>query len=137
MGLAVRLVAALAALSALAVGAAAQPAIDDSVAVPFVTESGQSAFKQFRLAPAPKAFVVSPSGIAVWRQEQTLEASLQYAAEICARIARLPCRAFAENDRLVWDGPLSIEAQRDFARVHNDAARLPGARYPACRGSGP
>jgi rhodanese-related sulfurtransferase len=129
MRVAIRLAAALAALTAIAGGAAAQPAIDDSLVVPFVTEVGQSAFKQYRLAPAPKAFVVSASGIAVWRQEETLELSLQRAGEVCARIARLPCRAYAENDAVVWDGPVTIAAQQEFARGHNVAAQLSGARF--------
>jgi rhodanese-related sulfurtransferase len=129
MRIAVRLAAALAALTAIAGVAAAQPAIDESLLVPFVTEVGQSAFKQYRLAPAPKAFLVSASGIAVWRQEETLELSLQRAGEVCARIARLPCRAYAENDAVVWDGPVTIAAQQEFARGHNVAAHLSGARF--------
>lgn len=129
MRLVARILAALAALGAIAQPAAAQPATDQSQLVPFVTEGGQSAFQRYRIAAGPKAFVVSPSGIATWRQEETLELALQRAGEVCTRISRLPCRAYAENDAVVWDGPVTIAAQQDFARAHNATAQLSGARF--------
>lgn len=125
-----RIVAALALLVALAGIAHAQPRLDDSLVVPFVTQSGQAALRQYRLAPEPKIFVVSPSGVAVWRQEATLELAREAALTTCARLARIACRPFAENERLVWDGPLDIDAQQAFARAHNADARIP-SRLPA------
>ncbi len=122
--------AALLILPALeAVQAADLGPVDETTQVPFVWSNGQANFRRYLQASSPKSFVVSASGIASWRAETTADAARQGAIASCARASPLPCLPFAEDDRLVWAGPLAIDAQQRFSAAQAAATRLAGSSF--------
>ena len=103
--------------------------VDETTQVPFVSGNGQANFRRYLQARAPKSFVLSASGIVSWRAEATAAAARQNAIESCARASPLPCLPFAEDDRLVWAGPLTIDAQLSAASAQAAATRLTASSF--------
>lgn len=93
--------------------------------VPFLAATGQANFGRYLLAPAPKAFALSASGIALWRQAATLEEARSTALDACGKAAPLGCELFAEDERVVWRGAMTVAEQQDHARSQLVGAKLP------------
>ncbi|MBL8699273.1 MAG: hypothetical protein JNK67_12920 [Alphaproteobacteria bacterium] len=93
--------------------------------VPFLAATGQANFGRYLLAPEPKAFALSASGVAVWRQGATTDEARDAALEACGKAAPLGCSLFAENAVVVWRGPMTPDEQQAFARDQIAAARGP------------
>ena len=74
----------------------------DAAAVPFLTERGRALYGQFLDADSPRAFVIGPNGAVVTSHGGY--DPLGRAMRECMR-AGSPCRPYAVNDNVVWDGP--------------------------------
>lgn len=127
------LIAAGLIVPALSAGAADAPAdrgpVDETTVVPFVSGNGQANFRRYLQARAPKSFVVSASGVVSWRAGASIAEARQGAIDSCARASPLPCLPFAEDDRLVWSGPMTIDAQQRASASQAAAARLSGTLF--------
>ena len=112
-----------------AVATADRGPVDETTQVPFVSGNGQANFRRYLQARAPKSFVVSASGIVSWRAGASVAEARQGAIDSCTRASPLPCLPFAEDDRLVWAGPLTIDAQQSASATQAAAARLSGSAF--------
>ncbi len=95
----------------------------DLAAVPFLTERGRTMYGQFLDADSPRAFVIGPNGAVVTSHGGY--DPLGRAMRECIR-AGGPCRPYAVNDNVVWDGPKQEQATllpRVVARsLHHDVS---------------
>jgi thiol-disulfide isomerase/thioredoxin len=104
--------AALAAVAfAFAPPAAAE--LPSGAAIPHLGESGREAFaREYRAAPAPKAFVIGPGGSWAWvKGAASAEDAATDALERCDRLSS-HCVVYAADDRIVfapekWAGALA------------------------------
>jgi len=82
--------------------------ISDVDAVPYLSDKGREAYRQYLVRPTPKAFALSPSGY--WFSAWTLvpgEAGLptdpnERAVVGCNRTSPTPCKLYAVNGAVVW-----------------------------------
>jgi hypothetical protein len=109
-------VAAPRAMTQAAVAAPAQPpriasgyaAIDDIDAIPYLSDNGRAAYREWLGRPTPKAFAISTKGhwYTAWSlapQDATLPADPNERALVgCERAARMPCKLYAVNGSVVW-----------------------------------
>lgn len=95
----------------------------DVAAVPFLTDRGRAMYGQFLDADSPRVFVIGPNGAVVTSHGGY--DPLGRAMRECMR-AGGPCRPYAVNDNVVWDGPkqdLATLLPRIVARsVHHDVS---------------
>ena len=77
-------------------------AIDSVAAVPWLSEKGRNAYRNYLAHPKPKAFVLAMAGenVAAFGGADPLTRAMT----ICAN-ARLVCRPYAVNDDVVWVPP--------------------------------
>lgn len=75
-------------------------ALDDIDAVPFLTENGREAYRDYLRKVTPRAFAVSPSGAWCWAEEG--EAPEARALATCASKSKQPCRLYSVDDYVVW-----------------------------------
>lgn len=82
-------------------------AIDDVAAVPYLTEQGREAYREYLTKQDPKAFAIAPNGGAysVWGKSRDLSLPADPSARVlilCERIAKRPCELYAVNSKVVW-----------------------------------
>lgn len=82
-------------------------AIDDVAAVPYLTEQGRNAYREYLDKPAPKAFAVAGNGGAysVWGKSRDLSlpaSAGERALVLCERVAKRPCVLYAVDSTVVW-----------------------------------
>ena len=72
--------------------------------VPHLDARGQAAWRDFRAAAPPRAFVIAPGGAHAWVAEAASgEAAEDQALETCRNLSEQACMLFAVDDRLLFD----------------------------------
>lgn len=74
--------------------------VDDIDAVPFLSESGRRAYRDYLTKLTPRAFAVSASGGWTWAEEG--EDPDGRALATCSAKSREPCRLYSVDDYVVW-----------------------------------
>lgn len=87
------------------IGAPSRPrsnfaALDDIAAVPFLSDDGRAAYRQYLDKMTPRAFAVSPSGAWCWAEEG--EEPETRALATCAKKSKQPCQLYSVDDYVVW-----------------------------------
>ncbi|MES2016478.1 MAG: CocE/NonD family hydrolase [Pseudomonadota bacterium] len=76
--------------------------LDDIAAVPFLSENGRAAYREYLDKMTPRAFAVSPSGAWCWAEEG--EDPDTRALATCARKSKQPCQLYSVDNDVVWTG---------------------------------
>lgn len=74
--------------------------LDDIAAVPYLSENGRAAYREYLHKLSPRAFAVSPSGAWCWAEEGEDPHARALAA--CARSGGQPCQLYSVDDDVVW-----------------------------------
>ena len=74
--------------------------LDDIDAVPYLSENGRAAYREYLDKMTPRAFAVSPSGAWCWAEEG--EDPDTRALATCARKSNQPCQLYSVDDYVVW-----------------------------------
>ncbi|HZV64832.1 MAG TPA: prolyl oligopeptidase family serine peptidase [Telluria sp.] len=77
-------------------------ALDDVGAVPYLSENGRLAYRDYLAKTTPRAFAVSPTGAWCWAEEG--EDPDARALETCSRRSGQPCQLYSVDDNVVWKG---------------------------------
>jgi dienelactone hydrolase len=75
--------------------------VDDIGAVPFLTDNGRRAYRDYLTKLTPRAFAVSPSGAWTWAEE--VEDPEARALATCSAKSSQPCRLYSIDDYVVWN----------------------------------
>jgi dienelactone hydrolase len=79
-------------------------ALDDIDAVPYLSENGRSAYREYLAKMTPRAFAVSPSGAWSWAEEG--EDPDRRALASCEEKSGQPCQLYSVDNHVVWqDNP--------------------------------
>ncbi len=76
--------------------------VDDIAAVPYLSENGRAAYREYLNKLSPRAFAVSPSGAWCWAEEGEDPHARALAA--CARSSGQTCQLYSVDDYVVWQG---------------------------------
>jgi dienelactone hydrolase len=79
--------------------------LDDIDAVPFLTENGRAAYREYLSKMTPRAFAVSPSGAWCWAEEG--EDPDARALATCGEKSKQPCQLYSVDDQIVWRGKVA------------------------------
>ncbi|NHZ63484.1 dienelactone hydrolase family protein [Massilia genomosp. 1] len=82
--------------------------VDDIEAVPYLSENGRAAYREYLHKLTPRAFAVSPSGAWCWAEEGEDPHARALAA--CARSSGQPCQLYSVDDYVVWQDQLAASA---------------------------
>jgi dienelactone hydrolase len=74
--------------------------VDDIAAVPFLSENGRRAYRDYLTKMTPRAFAVSASGGWTWAEEG--EDPDGRALATCSAKSKEPCRLYSVDDYVVW-----------------------------------
>lgn len=78
--------------------------IEDVAAVPFLSEHGRAAYREYLAKMTPRAFALSPSGAWCWAEEG--EDPDSRALATCAQNSSEPCKLYSVDDYVVWTDKL-------------------------------
>ena len=76
--------------------------LDDADAVPYLHDRGRSQYQVFLTKSQPRAFALSPSGAWSWAEDG--DDPNERALANCQKNSDLPCKLYAVDDYVVWDG---------------------------------
>lgn len=76
--------------------------VDDIAAVPYLSEGGRAAYREYLSKMTPRAFAVSASGAWCWAEEG--EEPERRALATCAKKSDQPCQLYSVDDYVVWQG---------------------------------
>jgi dienelactone hydrolase len=76
--------------------------LDDADAVPFLSEHGRQAYREYLTKMTPRAFAVSPSGAWTWAEEG--EDPDSRALATCSAKSSQPCQLYSVDEHIVWRG---------------------------------
>ena len=82
--------------------------IDNVDAVPFLSENGKRAYKDYLTKMTPRAFAVSASGGWCWAEEGEDPEARALAA--CSAKSDAPCRLYSVDEHVVWNPDLAEKA---------------------------
>ncbi|HEX8612127.1 MAG TPA: CocE/NonD family hydrolase [Telluria sp.] len=82
--------------------------VDDIAAVPYLSENGRAAYREYLHKLTPRAFAVSPSGAWCWAEEGEDPHARALAA--CARSSGQTCQLYSVDDYVVWQDKLAASA---------------------------
>jgi dienelactone hydrolase len=82
--------------------------IEDVEAVPFLSENGKRAYREYLTKMTPRAFAVSPSGAWCWAEEG--EDPEARALATCSAKSDKPCRLYSVDEHVVWNPDLAEKA---------------------------
>jgi dienelactone hydrolase len=74
--------------------------LDDIAAVPYLSENGRAAYREYLDKMTPRAFAVSPSGAWCWAEEGEDPDARALAA--CAQKSKQPCQLYSVDNDVVW-----------------------------------
>ena len=80
------------------------PDIKNINAVPYIGGPGKKAYSTFLSKPAPRAFAISQSGAWGWADKTPAEETIARALQHCSEKSDQPCKLYAVDDKIVWDG---------------------------------
>lgn len=95
-------------------------------AVPYLGPRGRDAYREWLTRPQPRAFAVAANGhfFPAWStrpQDSTLPADPKERAVVgCERSAKMPCKLYAVNDKVVWDAEPMAPHTAGAAPVGNE-----------------
>jgi dienelactone hydrolase len=98
----------------VAVGAAPIPPksnfarLDDVAAVPYLSEAGRAAYRDYLNKMTPRAFAVSPNGAWCWAEEGEEPDARALAA--CASKSQQACQLYSVDHDVVWQGQQATAA---------------------------
>jgi dienelactone hydrolase len=75
--------------------------LDDVDAVPFLSENGRKAYREYLTKMTPRAFAVSPTGAWTWAEEG--EDPDSRALATCSAKSNQPCKLYSIDDHVVWN----------------------------------
>lgn len=79
--------------------------VDDVDAVPYLTDNGRRAYREYLTKLTPRAFAVSSTGAWTWAEEG--EDPQSRALSTCSAKSSAPCKLYSIDDYVVWnDGKL-------------------------------
>jgi len=107
--------------------------LDDVDAVPFLSEHGRRAYREYLSKMTPRAFAVSPSGGWTWAEEG--EDPDGRALATCSAKSKDPCRLYSVDDYVVWNGERIDQAEKAAATASN--APVPGQTPATAQASDP
>ncbi len=84
--------------------------VDDIDAVPYLSENGRRAYREYLTKMTPRAFAVSPSGAWTWAEEG--EAPEERALATCSSKSTEPCKLYSIDDYVVWNGARIDQAEK-------------------------
>jgi len=93
--------------------------VDDIAAVPYLTENGRAAYREYLNKLTPRAFAVSPSGAWCWAEEGEEPETRALAA--CAQKSNQPCQLYSVDDYVVWPEAAGDPGNTAIAAGGNDA----------------
>jgi len=76
--------------------------LDDIAAVPFLSEAGRKAYREYLTKMSPRAFALSPGGQWCWTEEG--EDPDARALATCSAKSEQPCSLYSVDDNVVWRG---------------------------------
>jgi hypothetical protein len=76
--------------------------VDDIDAVPFLSEAGRKAYREYLTKMSPRAFALSPTGQWCWTEEG--EDPDARALAICSAKSAQPCSLYSVDENVVWRG---------------------------------
>jgi dienelactone hydrolase len=82
--------------------------LDDADAVPFLSENGKRAYREYLTKMTPRAFAVSASGSWTWAEEG--EDPEARALATCSSKSSKPCRLYSVDSSVVWNPDLAEKA---------------------------
>ena len=82
--------------------------VEDIHAVPFLSENGRAAYREYLEKMTPRAFAVSPSGAWCWAEEG--ENPDTRALATCAQKSNQPCQLYSVDDYVVWPDAVTADA---------------------------
>jgi dienelactone hydrolase len=82
--------------------------VADVDAVPFLSENGKRAYRDYLTKMTPRAFAVSPSGAWCWAEEG--EDPEARALATCSAKSDKPCRLYSVDEHVVWNPDLAEKA---------------------------
>ena len=94
-------------------------AVDDIDAVPYLTEAGRAAYREYLSKMTPRAFAVSPNGAWCWAEEG--EAPEKRALATCAKNSGQDCKLYSVDDYVVWQGPRMPPGSSDEGQLASTA----------------
>ena len=80
--------------------------VDDIEAVPYLSEQGRAAYREYLAKMTPRAFAVSPSGAWCWAEEG--EDPDTRALATCAKKSNQPCQLYSVDDYVVWPDKVAV-----------------------------
>jgi dienelactone hydrolase len=84
--------------------------VDDIEAVPYLSDNGRKAYREYLTKLTPRAFAVSPSGAWCWAEEgENPEAR---ALEACSAKSTEPCKLYSIDENIVWNGDKIDNAEK-------------------------
>ena len=92
--------------------------VDDIAAVPYLSEHGRAAYREYLDKLTPRAFAVSPSGAWCWAEEG--EDPDTRALATCAQKSNQPCQLYSVDDYVVW--PENVVAHGGAANSSSGAS---------------
>jgi dienelactone hydrolase len=103
--------------------------LDDTEAVPFLSDNGRKAYREYLTKMTPRAFALSPSGAWCWAEEG--EAPEARALATCSAKSSEPCALYSIDEHVVWNGDKLDSAEKAAATASitpvNQAATGNGA----------
>lgn len=82
--------------------------LDDVDAVPYMSENGRSAYREYLNKMTPRAFAVAPNGAWCWAEEG--EDPDSRALATCEKKGGQPCRLYSVDNQVVWrDEPAAVQ----------------------------
>ena len=88
--------------------------MDDVDAVPYMSEHGRSAYREYLAKMTPRAFAVAPNGAWCWAEEG--EDPDSRALATCEKKGGQPCRLYSVDDQVVWrDDPGAVQRSTTIA----------------------
>jgi dienelactone hydrolase len=84
--------------------------VDDVEAVPFLSDNGRKAYRDYLTKLTPRAFAVSPSGAWTWAEEG--EDPEARALATCSAKSSAACRLYSIDDYVVWNGEKVDRAEK-------------------------
>jgi hypothetical protein len=76
--------------------------VEDVQAVPFLSDNGRKAYREYLTKMTPRAFALSPSGAWCWAEEGEDPEARALAA--CSAKSSEPCRLYSIDTNIVWNG---------------------------------
>jgi hypothetical protein len=75
--------------------------LDDIDAVPYLSDNGRKAYREYLTKMTPRAFALSPSGAWCWAEEG--EDPDARALATCSAKSSQPCRLYSIDESIVWN----------------------------------